>query len=554
MLIFTLGGAMLGLYSAEILEFFAVHDKFGASLSGMSVWLRIVAVTSLGLLAAAVCRAAWARFLRRRSDRSSQARVKGPQALLPGAVSSSMALADRQFLPAAIEIMESPPSPIRIAFLWFICLAVVVTLAWSYFGKLDIHAVAQGKIQPSGRSKVVQPFEPGKVIAVLVENGSQVNAGDLLLELDSTETAAEQQLLEGELEAAGAEDVRRRTAIETARSPTLTAKPIPFVQGTSTAIQSRETSVLTADLAQLAAVRERLDAEIAERGATKQKLVASIATREKLIALGKERVGMHEFLDQRGAGARALTIEALQQYESQMSLLVGERGQLHETEASLNTLERKHREATITFVADQTQKLAEAEHKLDRLAQELIKARSRNERMRLRAPISGTIQQLAVTTVGQIVSGGQALMTIVPLDGPIEVEAMITNHDIGFVEPGQSTVVKIDAFPFTRYGAVEGSVVKVARDGVDEKDAPNLGDAQSAIGGAGRGVAPSRPQTLVFPATIALKQRTISVEGKQITLLPGMSVSIEIKTGQRRAIDYVLSPLRETTARIGSER
>ncbi len=505
-------------------------------------------------------RAWWAAF-----DPMSQTlrrRIGSPpiQALLPPvskALSASIASSDREFLPAAVEIIETPPSPIRIAFLWFICVVSVATLTWSYFGKFDIHAVAQGKIQPMGRSKVVQPLEPGKVVAVLVENGSRINEGDVLLELDPTETSADRNAQAKDLGAATAEVARRRIAINAARSGNLTVRSDTFMPDIAEETRRREQNVLAADLAQLASTLESLKAQLAERQATKQRLMASLAAREKQISLAKERVEMRQALNDKGSGSRALVIEALQQYETTVTTQVGESGQLHETEASLVTLEQKATEATNQFLADQTQKLADAERKEDRLTQELIKAKSKSDRTRLRAPISGFVQQLGVTTVGQVVSGGQVLMTIVPLDAPIEVEAMILNQDIGFVEVGQDAVVKVEAFPFTRYGTIEGKVVRVSRDAVDENQVGNLGDAQSAIakspGGRTTGSS-SRAQNLVFPTTVALKQRAISIEGKQIPLSPGMAVTAEIRTGERRVIDYVLSPLSAATSRFGSER
>jgi hemolysin D len=436
-----------------------------------------------------------------------------------------------------------------------ICGLFLCALVWSYFGWIDIYAVAPGKIQPSGRSKVVQPLEAGKVVAVHVENGSRVNAGDVLLELDPTETAADRQAQAHDLEAAGAEAARRRAAVAAARTATLEPAPIRFGPNISDPVKQREDAVLQADLGQLRSNIASLKAQLAEKIATKERLTATIAAREKLIALAKERVVIREEIESKGAGSRALTIEALQQYETQMTSDASDRGQLIETDAAMRSLERKIEEAVAQFTADQSQKLAEAERKQDRLTQELVKAQSKADRTQLKAPIAGTVQQLTITTVGQVVTSGQALLTLVPLDAPIEIEAMIANKDIGFVEPGQPVVVKVEAFPFTRYGTIDGEVAKVSRDAVDERDATNLSDAANVARPQGAGPAqPPRTQNLVFPATIRLSRGTIGIDGKDVTLSPGMAVTVEIKTGQRRAIDYVLSPLREVVHQAARER
>jgi hemolysin D len=460
---------------------------------------------------------------------------------------------DREFLPAALEILDTPPSPIHIALIWFICLAFATALLWSYFGWIDIHAIAQGRIQPSGRSKVVQPLEPGKVAAIGVENGSRVLAGDLLMELDPTDTTADRETLARDLEAIDAETLRRRTAITAARWDAPRAE-IAFPADTNESVRARETNVLNADLAQLASSRESVRGQMAEKAAQKTRFEMSVAAGERLFKVLKERVDMRDSLRAKEYGSRAAVIDALQEMEREATILANDRGQALEAAAAIGSLERKLVQMTDNFIADQAGKLADAERKRDRTAQELVKARGKSERTRLRAPISGTIQQLAVTTIGQVVSSGQALMTIVPLDVSIEVEAMILNQDIGFVEPGQIASVKVEAFPFTRYGAVEATVVKVARDAVDERAAAGLSDATAASKPQTADGTSSRMQSLVFPAILSLNRTHMDIDGKTVPLSAGMAVTVEIKTGARRAIDYVMSPLREITARAGHER
>jgi len=464
---------------------------------------------------------------------------------------------DREFLPAAIEILVTPPSPVARSLLLAICALFVSALAWSYFGWIDIHAVAQGKIQPSGRSKVVQPLEAGRVVGINVENGSRVNAGDVLLELDPTETSADREAQASDLGAARAEAARRKAAIAAALTETFAPQPMKFTDDIEQSIRQREANVMIADLAQLHSSVMSLKAQLAEKLATKERLISTISARQKLIALAKERVSMREQIDAKGAGSRALTIEALQQLENYITTDAGDRGQLLETDAAVHSLTRKMEETVSQFIADQTQKLAEIERKRDRTEQELIKAQSKTDRTQLKSPIDGTVQQLSITTVGQVVTSGQSLLTVVPLEGPIEVEAMIANKDIGFVEPGQPAIVKIEAFPFTRYGTVDATVSKVSRDAVDERDATNLSDAATVTKpqpGASTAQQQSRTQNLVFPAALQLAQRSLLIDGKEVPLTPGMSVIVEIKTGSRRAIDFVLSPLREVTVQAGRER
>jgi hemolysin D len=315
--------------------------------------------------------------------------------------------------------------------------------------------------------------------------------------------------------------------------------------------------MLDADTAQLKASLDSLTAQLAERGAQHQRLTMSIRARDELIKLLKERVDARQHLDDLGMGYRGRVIDALQEYERERTTLVGEHGQLIENDAAVASLQNKMAELLANFNNEQSRSLLEAERKRDRSAQELVKAVSRQERTLLRAPISGTVQQLSVNTIGQVVSPGQPLLTIVPLDGPIEVEALVHNQDIGFVETGQTAVVKIDAFPFTRYGTIEGMVVRVSRDAVEDRDAVTVTDVATAsrpVASAPAAEQTSRMRNLVFPVTVRLKQPQIHIDEKSVSLVPGMAVTVEIRTGDRRAIDYVLAPVREVASASGHER
>src|SRR5262249_26885611 len=163
-----------------------------------------------------------------------------------------------------------------------------------------------------------------------------------------------------------------------------------------------------------------------------------------------ERVDTRQHLDEKGLGYRAKVLDALQELERERTQLVAEQGQLVESEAALASLAVKQREADAQFIAEQSRSRLDAMRKRDRGTQELLKAESRNEHTMLRAPIVGTVQQLSATTIGQVVKPGQALVTVVPLDAELEVEALVANKDIGFIEPGQRAIIKVDAFPYTR--------------------------------------------------------------------------------------------------------
>ncbi|MGU3537402.1 HlyD family type I secretion periplasmic adaptor subunit [Methylobacterium sp. A54F] len=462
---------------------------------------------------------------------------------------------NQEFLPAHLEILDTPPSPYAMVFTWVICLMFGSALLWSVLASLDIYAVASARIQPSGRSKVIQPFETAKVENIYVRNGDQVKAGAPLIDLEPTEAKAELQAREGELESLEAQIARRQATIVAIDKGEKIATP-EFPKTITPAIRARETGAMAAELNQYFATRASLEAQLAEKAATQARYTQSIAARERLKAVLRERADMRETLVAKSAGTRAAVIDALQQVEQVAADLAYDQGQLVEARAGAESLQRRIEQLSSETVAKQAQGLAEASQKADTARQDVVKARLRRDRLQLKAPLDGTVQQVAVTTIGQVVTPGQPLLVIVPAEGPIEIEALVLNKDIGFVVPGQDVIVKIDSFPFTRYGTVEGRVIRVSRDAIDDKDASGQTDAVSLAKGQGINTVLGTPRTqnLVFPVTIEVQKNNIVANGMPVALTSGMTATVEIHTGNRRVIDYVLSPITETTSTAGHER
>ncbi len=460
---------------------------------------------------------------------------------------------DKEFLPAALAIRDRPASPYALGFVWTVAAGFALALAWSCFARLDIFAVAPGRVQISGRSKVVQPYDTGKVQAVRVENGSQVKAGDVLVELEPTEAEADYRSKALLLESLEAEIPRRMAEVKAFRANARAAVP-DFPDAVSELVRERELSALSAELSQYLAARETIVASIAEKDATEERLAGSIAARRRLLTLHKERAEMRETLASKAAGSRASVIDAVQVVEQTMGDLAAETGQLAETKAARRSLERKAEQLTEDAVAQQVQRVTELSQKRDGIRQEVIKASLRLDRTRLTAPIDGTVQQLAVTTLGQVVGSGSSVLVVVPQDGTMEIEALIQNRDVGFVTPGQEATIKVDAFPFTRYGTLPGRVVRVSRDAIDDREAGGSADTLSAARGSSPVSGTPRTQNLVYPVTIELGASTITGDAGPVRLTPGMTATVEIRTGSRRVIDFLLSPILETTSQAGHER
>jgi membrane fusion protein, hemolysin D len=481
----------------------------------------------------------------RRSAGRALARLRAPGANL----------SDREFLAPALEILETPPSPIHVAFLWIICAFVVTALGWAYFGRIDIVAAAQGKFQPAGRVKVVEPLETGRVDDIRVANGSLVKAGDVLVELDRSTALADVEGARAELSSARAEILRRKTALAAARTHIFDPPPaIDWPDDVAPALRDREDRVLAADLGQLAATQASFAAERAQKTAERDKLADTIATQKNLVATLQERVDMRTKLMQEKVGAKAAVIDATETLQYQITQQAKQEEELASLSAGLEVVSRDAEKAVQAFVSDDAEKLGDAERRVEEVEQRLAKAEAELDRLTLRAPIAGRVQSSIITNVGQVVASGQEIMRVVPEASGLEIEAYVRNRDIGFVSVGQEAVIKVESFPFARYGAIHAHVVRIAKDAIPEPDASAIeGDparASNASGFAGG----ERTQNLVFPVVLEPEAATIMVDGVAEPLTSGMAVTVELKTGHRRMLEYLFAPLVEVASKAMRER
>ena len=462
---------------------------------------------------------------------------------------------DLDFLPAALAILETPPSPVKMGLIWTISGLFVFFTLWSYFGKIDVIAAAQGKVQPTGRVKTIQPFESGRVLAVRVENGEHVKKGDALLSLDTAEAQADYEEALAELRASQAERLRRLSALATAQSENImTSGPVLWPDEIPSAVRRREELVLAADLRQLVATVRSLEAQIAQKTAEQDRLRDVIAAETDLIATVQQRVNMRLTLQARDAGSKASVMDAQESLQTQLTSLATQKGQLNEARAAAAVLIEDRKKAVENFTAENSQKLAEAERHIDDYTQKVAKARIKLDHMTIESPIDGVVMGLSITTVGQVVSPSEEVMRIVPEGGDLEIEAYVENKDIGFVKAGQLAAVKIEAFPFTRYGTLDARVVRIAHDAIPEPDVQTIEAnparkqrSNSFLGGA------QRIQNLVFPVTLAFRRQAILANGVELPLMSGMSAIVEIKTDKRRVIDYLFAPVLETMANAMKE-
>ena len=463
---------------------------------------------------------------------------------------------EHEFLPAALEIMEKPPSPGMRWLLILTCGIFILALLWAIFGKIDVVATASGKTVPGGNVKIVQPMEIGAVRAIYVKNGQFVKKGDLLIELDPTlanadEAQSTQTLLSAQV-------VRARNDALLAH---LQGRPARFAAppGTTPEVARTEQAFVDSAVAQYEAQAASLSQQRAENEAQLAASRAEIAKlREALPYIDKQMSARAE-LAEKGFYSELKLLEYEQMRAEHIRNIEVQQANAAQASASIGKLDAELRGLRANFGKTAVTDYAEASDKVTLAGEEVRKAQRRRQFQELRAPVDGVVQQLAITTVGGVVQPAQALMVIVPCtsgnvadlsscNSGVSVEAFVQNKDIGFVKVGQRVAVKLEAFNFTDYGLLEGTVSNISRDAIDQSQEP----AGSVRDENGRPIQPG----LVYAARIELHCKPDDPAYHPLCerVQPGMAVQAEIKTGTRRIIQYLLSPISQAMNEAGRER
>jgi membrane fusion protein, hemolysin D len=443
------------------------------------------------------------------------------------------------FLPAALEIVETPPSPIGRAIGAAIIVLFTAAVLWAWWGAIDVVASATGKILPGGGVKVIQPFETGVVRAIRVQDGQIVRAGDVLIELDPTANEAERDHSRSDLLAEQLNIARLRAALAGGDDPLADFKPPAGADKDLIATQRQLLlNQVTEQRAKIAALRRQQAQKEAEQATT----AATIHKLDTIIPVIQSRVDIRKTLVEKELGSKLSYFEVLQLLVEQQEEFRVQQSHLHETEAAIAAIRETRGQAAAEFRHTISDELAKAEQKANGLAKDLIKAEQRTRLQVLSAPVDGVVQQLAVHTVGGVVTPAQPLLVVVPSDSRLEIEAMVSNRDIGFVHAGQAAEIKVDTFNFTRYGLLHGEVLSVSQDAVI-RDRQQDRAADRALGTANETSEP-KGQELNYSARISLDRTQMQIDDRLVNLSPGMAVTVEIRTGSRNILSYLLSPLR----------
>jgi hemolysin D len=285
--------------------------------------------------------------------------------------------------------------------------------------------------------------------------------------------------------------------------------------------------------------------EIDRQSAQKEAERATIkATTEKLnatIPLLQQRVDVRKYLADKELGSKLQYLTDLQELVGQQQDLLVQQSRYREADAAVAALAETRAKVQSEYRRTLFDDLAKAEQKAGGLVEDVKKAEERTKLQELSAPADGVVQQLAVHTVGGVVTPAQVLAVVVPVDSHLEIEAMVSNRDIGFVHAGQEAEIKVDTFNFTRYGLLHGKVLNVSQDAITRQK-PEDKSNDKPLGAEPTSSEP-KGQEMVYAARVSLDDTQMQIEDKMVNLSPGMAVTVEIKTGSRRIISYLLSPV-----------
>lgn len=424
----------------------------------------------------------------------------------------------REFLPAALEVQQNPPSTTARILGWALLVFTIIALLWATFGQVNIVATAEGKIIPSGQIKQIQPLEKGVIKTLYVEEGQFVKQGEPLIELEQTLTAADQNSIAQERLATELELVRLRTLQIWLQQDAKGELPSwPLAESSQLLLYQQQ---LEQSWLQYRAEQRLLQSTLQTRQAEWQQSQSVIQKLEQTLPLVTKRATALKTLLDKNVASEMDWLQLEEQRIQIVQDLAAEQSNAKKLQAAIREVEQQRNVQRAQAMAQNLAALTESQRRLSSLQEQFKKASDLNAKQILYAPVDGTVKQLAMNTIGGVVTEAQVLMEIVPKDETLIVEAWLPNKDIGFVSEGQEAEIKIHTFPFTKYGVIDAEVLSISTDAIADE---NLG--------------------LIYKMKLKMAKNTLWVDERQVSLIPGMAVTAEVQTGNRRIIEYVSAPL-----------
>jgi HlyD family secretion protein len=442
------------------------------------------------------------------------------------------------FQPALQRVEQRPPSPLGRKVLWTLLALVGGTIAWAALGRLDIVAVAEGKLVPSTYVKIVQPAEQGVVREILVQEGQVVREGQVLIRMDAVLSNADGRAL--------ASDYHTRRITLRRIDAQLAGQELERENDDPQGIFAQAQAQY---IANVQAYRNALAQERAVFDKARHDLAAATEVKNKLtqtLPHYREQEKAFEKLAKDGFAGRLMHTDKQRERIEKEQDLKSQEFIIRSAQASISQSEKRIAQITADYRRQLQAERLEVAPQAERLRQEIAKQQHRHDLLDLRAPQAGMVKDLATHTPGTVAAPGTILMTLVPKDETLRAEVWISNDDVGFIRPNQEVKIKLAAFQFQKYGMIDGTVTQVS---ADATETPNPNTRSGGLAGRDRATGP-----LAFRALVDLKSQVLVADGERYSLAPGMQVVSEIKLGERTVLEYLLSPVRKAFHEAARER
>lgn len=416
-----------------------------------------------------------------------------------------------EFTPLLVEIEERPTSPLGRSLLWSILAFIAIALLWLFFAKIDVVVSARGKVVPDGEIKTLQPVETGVISTILIKEGQSVKKGEVLMEIDPSVTESDLASKQKNLSLLELEITRLDALIN--------ERPFnPSATDQDTAAIVTQQMMYTSGKLAYDQQRQVLQEQIRQNNEATETAKTDLSRLKQLFISAKDHEArLKEVLDiiakKDYEDAKNQRVEYQEQLTMKEHVIAQSQGKLNELGQQLRLVTQEYRNKLLTEL---TQKSKEA----TALRTEVQTSLFRHSKQRIIAPVDGYIGKLLVHTVGGVVTPAEKLVTLIPKNVPLIIKATVLNQDIGFITKKMEAAVKIDTFDFQKYGLIHGTVKHIADDAIDDE---KLGP--------------------VYEIAISPVETTLHVEGKELTINPGMSVTAELKVGKRRVIEFFIYPM-----------
>lgn len=412
-------------------------------------------------------------------------------------------------------LIEHPLPTWRIA-AWPIVALLSGLLIWANLASLEQFSVAMGEVVPQGKVKVIQHLEGGIIERIFVAEGARVRAGDPLLRLDLATSGVNRKELLARLDNALLHRARVRAQSE----------GTPLVLPADAA--ARQPNVAEAERQAYAArVRElesntgMLREQTRQRELEVQELEAKRKAAASNLALARERLKMSASLLEEGLTARMEHLRLQSEVESLEGELQALGPALPRARAAVAEAGQRLRETEDRFRRESRDEMGETEQTIARVQELLAQATDQGVRAEIKSPIDGVVKKLRTNTIGGVVTPGEAIMEIVPSGDKLVVTARLNPTDRGYVNVGQPALVKISTYDFVRYGGLSGTVTQVAPDASTD----------------------AKTGTPYFEVIVETDKAWLGAEAGSLPIMPGMQATVDIRTGSRSVMDYLLKPV-----------